>query len=105
MILILYCDVFLFLGHNGAGKSTTIAMLTGLTSVSSGDCTIYGHRLSTGLNSIRQFTGICPQHNIIFPALTVREHLMYFGAIKGKLSMYCIALHCIVLYTYIYTNV
>jgi ATP-binding cassette subfamily A (ABC1) protein 3 len=78
------------LGHNGAGKSTIISMITGMTSVSSGDVRIYGHQLSSEINTVRTLTGICPQQNIIFPTLTVREHLNYFGNLKGKLqwSMY-----------------
>jgi ATP-binding cassette, subfamily A (ABC1), member 3 len=35
------------------------------------------------LPAIRQLTGICPQHNVLFPFLTVKEHLMFFGRIKG----------------------
>jgi ABC-type multidrug transport system ATPase subunit len=70
-------------GHNGAGKSTTISILTGMTEASEGDCVIYGHTLSKHLSSIRQITGICPQQNVLYPALTVQEHLRLIGSIKG----------------------
>ena len=43
------------LGHNGAGKSTTINMLTGLYEPSSGDASIYGMSLKSDMYSIRQF--------------------------------------------------
>jgi len=71
------------LGHNGAGKSTFCSVLTGLFQPTSGSCSIYGHDLGEDLDSIRQITGVCPQQNVIFPGLTVREHLVFFASIKG----------------------
>ena len=32
---------------------------------------------------IRRLTGICPQQNVLFPSLTVKEHLNFFGTVKG----------------------
>ena len=61
------------LGHNGAGKSTTISMLTGMTSPSSGVIEIYGRDHGQELSAIRQDIGICPQQNVLFPSLTVSE--------------------------------
>ena len=58
-------------------------MLTGLTRATAGECVIWGHRLSSDLQSIREITGICPQQNILFPFLTVEEHLYFFCRIKG----------------------
>jgi ATP-binding cassette, subfamily A (ABC1), member 3 len=71
------------LGHNGAGKSTFCSVLTGLFEPTAGTCSIYGNDLSTDLADIRQITGICPQQNVIFPALTVEEHLLFFASVKG----------------------
>ena len=71
-------------GHNGAGKSSVIAMITGLTTISAGDCMVYDHRLPGELSEIRTMTGMCPQQNVLFPTLTVREHLRFFGCIKGS---------------------
>mmetsp|Transcript_200 Transcript_200/g.364 ORF Transcript_200/g.364 Transcript_200/m.364 type:complete len:2007 (-) Transcript_200:174-6194(-) len=71
------------LGHNGAGKTTTISVLTGLIEPTAGECIIWNHKLSTDLYSIRKITGICPQHNVLFPSLTVEEHLLFFGRVKG----------------------
>jgi ABC-type multidrug transport system ATPase subunit len=87
------------------GKSTTIAALTGMTEATSGDVSIYGYLLSKELQAIRQLTGLwyvsnavtmiiyvdfddymlgnSPQHNVLFPMLTVREHLHFFGKLKG----------------------
>lgn len=71
------------LGHNGAGKSTTVSILTGLLQPSAGDVDIYGYNLASQLDEIRQITGVCPQHDVLFPTLTVLEHLNFFGSIKG----------------------
>ena len=76
-------QVTTLLGHNGAGKSTTIAMLTGLTSPDLGGATITGYDLRTEIDKIRECIGICPQHDVLFPELTVDEHLRLFASIKG----------------------
>jgi ABC-type multidrug transport system ATPase subunit len=71
------------LGHNGAGKSTTISMLTGLYPPTSGTATLYDQDLATQMVKVRQLMGVCPQHDVIWPLLTVAEHLELFAAIKG----------------------
>jgi len=71
------------LGHNGAGKSSTISMLTGLSPPTSGDCLLYGNSIVRSPALARQSMGICPQQNIIFEDLTVYEHIKLFQRIKG----------------------
>lgn len=71
------------LGHNGAGKTSTISVLTGLYPPTSGDCYIYGNSITNAINEARQSMGICPQHNVLFDGLTVVEHLAFFQRIKG----------------------
>jgi ABC-type multidrug transport system ATPase subunit len=71
------------LGHNGAGKSTTVSVMTGLFPPTSGDVFIYGHSIVNDMKGARQSIGICPQHNILFNSLTVSEHLRFFMRIKG----------------------
>ena len=71
------------LGHNGAGKTSTISILTGLSPPTSGDCFVYGNSIITNAINARQSMGICPQHNILFDRLTVTEHLTFFQKIKG----------------------
>ncbi|KAK0426602.1 hypothetical protein QR680_009797 [Steinernema hermaphroditum] len=72
-----------FLGHNGAGKTTTMSILTGLYRPSSGKCAIYGMDLRSGMTAIRSCLGVCPQHNILFDKLSVKEQLEFYGALKG----------------------
>lgn len=43
------------LGHNGAGKSTTISMLTGLIGPTGGDAHIWGHSIRDNMNDIRRY--------------------------------------------------
>lgn len=60
------------LGHNGAGKSTTISMLTGLIRATGGDAHIWGRSIRTRMDAVRRVIGVCPQHNVLFNKLTVR---------------------------------
>lgn len=76
-------QILSLLGHNGAGKSTTISMLVGLLPPTSGDALILGNSIVTNMDEIRKELGVCPQHDILFPELTVREHLEMFAVLKG----------------------
>ena len=74
------------LGHNGAGKTTTIAMLTGLIPADSGTAVIEGFDLNEDMSEIRRNLGVCPQHDVLFPTLTVEEHLIMYASFKGRFS-------------------
>ncbi|KAL7706957.1 ATP-binding cassette protein subfamily A member 10 [Lotmaria passim] len=76
-------QISVLLGHNGAGKSTTMNVMTGVLEPDGGDCFVYGRSVRHELSKARQEIGLCPQHNILWPQLTVREHLDYYAAIKG----------------------
>ena len=76
-------QIFALLGHNGAGKTTTISMLTGLVKKSKGKATCYEIDVFENMDKIREFTGICPQHDVLFDLLTPREHLDIFYDFKG----------------------
>ncbi|NXX52367.1 ABCAA protein, partial [Scopus umbretta] len=73
------------LGHSGAGKTTLLNVLSGLTLPSEGSATIYNYKLSEigDREEIREMIGICPQSNIQFEVLTVKENLKTFAEIKG----------------------
>ncbi|KAL5816491.1 hypothetical protein ACOSQ3_024869 [Xanthoceras sorbifolium] len=76
---------FCLLGPNGAGKSTTIGCLTGISPLSGGDALIYGHsiRSSVGMSHVRKIIGVCPQFDVLWDALSGRQHLELFASIKG----------------------
>jgi ATP-binding cassette, subfamily A (ABC1), member 3 len=71
------------LGHNGAGKTTAISILTGLIPADGGDALIEGLSINDDMDEIRKNLGVCPQHDILYPDLTVQEHLVMFAAFKG----------------------
>ncbi|XP_025135150.3 ATP-binding cassette sub-family A member 10 isoform X7 [Bubalus bubalis] len=73
------------LGHSGAGKSSLLSILGGWSACTEGSATIYNTQLSEIMNmeEIRNYTGFCPQFNIYFDFLTVRENLRLFAKIKG----------------------
>ena len=76
-------ECFGLLGPNGAGKTSTIAMLTGLYPTTSGETTICGYDLSTQMEKIHESLGVCPQFDILWPLLTVIEHLTFYLRLKG----------------------
>jgi ATP-binding cassette, subfamily A (ABC1), member 3 len=71
------------LGHNGAGKTTLISMLTGVLEASSGDAFFRGLSIREDMDEIRVSLGICFQHDVLYPSLTVAEHLDFYARIKG----------------------
>jgi len=76
-------EITAFLGHNGAGKSTTMHILTGLYRPTTGDATINGLSINKSMNKIRKSLGFVPQHNILFPLMSVEEHLWFYARLKG----------------------
>lgn len=75
--------ITVLLGHNGAGKTTTMLMLTGMLPPSSGTAVINGYDIRKNIQKARSSIGLCPQHNILFDELTVREHIEFYGRLKG----------------------
>ncbi|KAI7820422.1 hypothetical protein BC939DRAFT_234263 [Gamsiella multidivaricata] len=71
------------LGQNGAGKSTTMNMLSGLTKSTGGDATFYGLSMNNEMTEIRSMMGVCPQHDILFDDLTAEEHIQLYAGLKN----------------------
>ncbi|CAH2980304.1 unnamed protein product [Chilo suppressalis] len=76
-------EITVLLGHNGAGKTTTISMLTGMVPPTSGSAMINGYNIVNETELARKSLGICPQHNVLFPDLTVAEHIIFYSRLKG----------------------
>jgi ABC-2 type transport system ATP-binding protein len=74
---------FGFLGANGAGKSTTIRMLTGLIPPSSGSIELLGMRLPDRELEIKQRIGLVPDESLLFDRLTGAEFLEFVGRMYG----------------------
>ncbi len=80
-------EIFGLLGPNGAGKTTTISILCGLFPPTSGQVTINGLNLHNDLEGIKQIVGVVPQDIALYPTLTGRENLNFYGhmyGLKGK---------------------
>jgi ATP-binding cassette subfamily A (ABC1) protein 3 len=75
-------EVFTLLGENGAGKTTTISLLTGSAKATSGSASVLGLDLASEMDSIRSFTGYCPQHDTVYKSLSCLENLAIFGGLK-----------------------
>jgi ABC-2 type transport system ATP-binding protein len=72
-------EIFGLLGPNGAGKSTTISMLTGLFPPDSGSIQIVGCDAVSEIEKIKHMIGVVPQDLALYPALSARENLRFFG--------------------------
>ena len=81
-------EIFALLGHNGAGKTTLISMLTGLYEATDGSAYYDGYNIlsANNMDIFRTALGICPQHDVLFDDLTIREHLEMFCIFKGYTS-------------------
>jgi len=76
-------EVFGLLGPNGAGKTTTISMLTGLLEPTGGQITVDGLDLKTHTNAVKARLGLVPQELALYPTLSARQNLNFFGRIYG----------------------
>jgi ABC-2 type transport system ATP-binding protein len=70
-------------GHNGAGKTTFVEMVTGLIRPEAGRVRVGGVNTTARPRAARALMGICPQETALYPAATVAEHLRLFGALAG----------------------
>ncbi|MBL8102167.1 MAG: ABC transporter ATP-binding protein [Anaerolineales bacterium] len=76
-------EVLSLLGPNGAGKSTTISMLSGLLAPTSGDACIMGHSIIKEPEHAKASLGVVPQDIALYPDLSARENLVFWGKMYG----------------------
>jgi ABC-2 type transport system ATP-binding protein len=76
-------EILGLLGPNGAGKTTIISMITGLLESTSGHITADGLDLQTDTNAVKAKLGLVPQELALYPTLSGRDNLDFFGSIYG----------------------
>ena len=76
-------ETYGLLGPNGAGKTTTISMICGLLERDAGDVMVDGQELTTKSVVAKKAIGYVPQDIAIYPDLSAKENLMFFGRMYG----------------------
>lgn len=76
-------EIFGFLGANGAGKTTAMRMLCGLSLPTSGVAKVAGFDLYTDAEKIKKNIGYMSQKFSLYEDLTIRENIRFYGGIYG----------------------
>jgi ABC-2 type transport system ATP-binding protein len=76
-------EIFSLLGPNGAGKTTTISMISGLIAPTRGDATIGGFSITRQPLDAKKLLGVVPQEIALYPSLSARQNVDFFGKIYG----------------------
>ena len=76
-------EILSLLGPNGAGKSTVISMVSGLLAPDGGDASIMGHSVTRDSKAAKISLGVVPQELAIYPDLSARENLVFWGKMYG----------------------
>jgi ABC-2 type transport system ATP-binding protein len=72
-------EIIGIIGHNGAGKSTTLKMIAGLIQPTSGQVLIMGKDMAKESTAIKRFIGYLPEESPLYENLTPREYLLFFA--------------------------
>jgi len=72
------------IGHNGAGKTTFVEVVTGLVRPEAGRVRIGGLDALRDRRAARRLTGVAPQEQALYLSATVRDNLRLFGALAGR---------------------
>ncbi|KAK3894585.1 hypothetical protein Pcinc_001659 [Petrolisthes cinctipes] len=76
-------QVFGLLGPNGAGKTTTLRIMTAEENPTKGRVQICGDDVQSSMASVFETMGYCPQHDALWPNMTVSEHIRIYSEIRG----------------------
>ena len=76
-------EIFGFLGANGAGKTTAMRMLIGLSKPTSGSAAVAGFDVYRQTESIKKSIGYMSQKFSLYEDLTVLENISFYGGIYG----------------------
>lgn len=76
-------ETYGLLGPNGAGKTTTISMVCGLLEPDAGTVHVAGQAMTTTTPDTKRHLGFVPQDLAVYPDLTGRENLRFFGRVQG----------------------
>ncbi len=79
-------EVFGFLGHNGAGKTTAVNIMTTLLKPSSGSVKIFGEDVVQNSFAVRRIIGYVPESVFLYDTLTARENLIFFAKLSGVVN-------------------
>ncbi len=76
-------ETYGLLGPNGAGKTTTISMVCGILERDAGEVRVAGQPVDTDATEAKRSIGYVPQEIALYPDLTGRENLRFFGRLQG----------------------
>ncbi|MBJ2176180.1 ABC transporter ATP-binding protein [Aureibaculum sp. A20] len=76
-------EIFGFLGANGAGKTTAIKMLIGISNPTSGEADVAGFNVFTNTEDVKKNIGYMSQKFALYDDLSVKENITFFGGIYG----------------------
>lgn len=76
-------QIYGFIGHNGAGKSTTMNILTGLIDFQSGKCTVNNRVVNKSKDTVFKDVGYLPEDPAFYPYMNALEYLSFIGTMGG----------------------
>lgn len=76
-------EIYSLLGPNGAGKTTSISMMSGLIEPTEGDVIVCGKSVTKQPLEVKKLIGVVPQEIALYPELSARANLEFFGKLYG----------------------